>query len=118
MAVSTTDSKHIKQILAAVIGNALEWYDFIVFGFFAVVLAGLFFPSHDESASLMLVFATFGAGFLARPLGGVVLGFISDKVLTNLLVDELIIIKKYIKIYYNKFKTNLLYFTNISNFPR
>ena len=79
MAVSTNDSKHIKQILAAVIGNALEWYDFIVFGFFAVVLAGLFFPSHDESASLMLVFATFGAGFLARPLGGVVLGFISDK---------------------------------------
>jgi MHS family proline/betaine transporter-like MFS transporter len=79
MAVSTTDSKHIKQILAAVIGNALEWYDFIVFGFFAVVLAGLFFPSHDESASLMLVFATFGAGFLARPLGGVVLGFIADK---------------------------------------
>ena len=43
MAASSSDSKHIKQILAAVIGNALEWYDFIVFGFFAVVLGGLFF---------------------------------------------------------------------------
>ena len=79
MAASSSDSKHIKQILAAVIGNALEWYDFIVFGFFAVVLGGLFFPSHDESASLMLVFATFGAGFLARPLGGIVLGLVADK---------------------------------------
>ncbi len=79
MATSNNQSSHINQILAAVIGNALEWYDFIVFGFFALVLAGLFFPSHDESASLMLVFATFGAGFLARPLGGIVLGFIADK---------------------------------------
>ena len=79
MTASNYDKKHIKQILAAVIGNALEWYDFIVFGFFAVVLASLFFPSHDESASLMLVFMTFGAGFLARPVGGIVIGLIADK---------------------------------------
>ncbi|MFM7084573.1 MAG: MFS transporter [Hyphomicrobium sp.] len=75
----TRDSKHVKQILAAVIGNALEWYDFIVFGFFSTILAPLFFPSHDEHASLMLVFATFGAGFFTRPLGGVILGIIADK---------------------------------------
>lgn len=54
----------VRQILAAVIGNALEWYDFIVFGFFSTILAPLFFPNADENASLMLVFATFGAGFL------------------------------------------------------
>jgi hypothetical protein len=49
---------------------------------------------------------------------GKLAGFISDKVLTNLLVDELIIIKKYIKINSKQFKTILLCFTNISNFPR
>lgn len=68
----------VRQILAAVIGNALEWYDFIVFGFFSTILAPLFFPNADENASLMLVFATFGAGFFARPLGGIILGIVAD----------------------------------------
>lgn len=58
-----------KQIAAAVIGNALEWYDFVVYGFFASVLAEAFFPSRDETASLLLALATFGAGFCTRPLG-------------------------------------------------
>ena len=61
------------QIAAAVIGNALEWYDFIVFGFFAVIIARLFFPSDSQYASLLLTTATFGVGFFMRPVGGIVL---------------------------------------------
>lgn len=68
-----------KQIAAAVIGNALEWYDFVVYGFFASVLAQAFFPSGDDTAALLLAFATFGAGFCTRPLGGVYFGFYADR---------------------------------------
>ena len=67
------------QITAAVIGNALEWYDFIVFGFFAVVIARLFFPSDSPYASMLLTTATFGVGFVMRPVGGVLLGIYSDR---------------------------------------
>jgi MFS transporter, MHS family, proline/betaine transporter len=48
------------QIAAAVIGNALEWYDFIVFGFFTVIIARLFFPDDSQYVSLLLTTATFG----------------------------------------------------------
>jgi len=67
------------QIAAAVIGNALEWYDFIVFGFFAVIIARLFFPSDSQYASLLLTTATFGVGFFMRPVGGIVLGIYADR---------------------------------------
>jgi len=66
------------QIAAAVIGNALEWYDFIVFGFFAVVIARLFFPAESQYASLLLTTATFGVGFFMRPVGGILLGIYAD----------------------------------------
>jgi MHS family proline/betaine transporter-like MFS transporter len=66
------------QIAAAVIGNALEWYDFIVFGFFAVVIARLFFPNDSPYASMLLTTATFGVGFFMRPVGGILLGIYSD----------------------------------------
>lgn len=67
------------QVAAAVVGNALEWYDFIVFGFFAVVIAKLFFPASSQYASLLLTTATFGVGFFMRPVGGVVLGIYADR---------------------------------------
>jgi MFS transporter, MHS family, proline/betaine transporter len=67
------------QIVAAVIGNALEWYDFIVFGFFTVVIARLFFPSDSQYASLLLTTGTFGVGFFMRPVGGIVLGIYADR---------------------------------------
>jgi MFS transporter, MHS family, proline/betaine transporter len=67
------------QIVAAVIGNALEWYDFIVFGFFTVVIARLFFPTDSQYASLLLTTATFGVGFFMRPVGGIVLGIYADR---------------------------------------
>ena len=59
-------------------GNFLEAYDFQVFGYYAVAIARTFFPSGNDYAGLMLVFATFGAGFLMRPLGGIVLGAYID----------------------------------------
>ncbi len=66
------------QIAAAVVGNALEWYDFIVFGFFSVIIARLFFPADSQYASLLLTTATFGVGFFMRPVGGVLLGIYAD----------------------------------------
>src|SRR6202035_2879500 len=67
------------QIAATVVGNALEWYDFIVFGFFTVIIARLFFPADSQYASLLLTTATFGVGFFMRPVGGVVLGIYADR---------------------------------------
>jgi MFS transporter, MHS family, proline/betaine transporter len=67
------------QVAAAVIGNALEWYDFLVFGFFTVIIAKLFFPSESQYASLLLTTATFGVGFFMRPVGGVLLGIYADR---------------------------------------
>ena len=59
-------------------GNALEMYDFQIFGYYATAIAATFFPSGHEFASLMLALATFGAGFLMRPLGAIVLGAYID----------------------------------------
>jgi MHS family proline/betaine transporter-like MFS transporter len=67
------------QIAAAVIGNALEWYDFIVFGFLTVVISRLFFPADTQYASLLLTTATFGVGFFMRPVGGILIGIYADR---------------------------------------
>ena len=61
-------------------GNFLEMFDFFLYGFYATNIAKAFFPSTDEYASLMLTFATFGAGFLMRPLGAIVLGSYIDRI--------------------------------------
>ena len=61
-------------------GNFLEQFDFFLFGFYATYISKTFFPSHSEFASLMLTFSVFGAGFLMRPLGAIVLGGYIDKV--------------------------------------
>ncbi|MEX3629618.1 MAG: MFS transporter [Burkholderia sp.] len=68
-------------VIAAVIGNALEWYDFTVFSFMVVVIAELFFPSSSEYVSLLLTTATFGVAFFffMRPIGGIVLGLYADR---------------------------------------
>ena len=68
-----------RTIAAVSLGNALEWFDFVVYGFLAVTMAKLFFPPGDETASLLLVFATFGITFLMRPLGAIVLGTFADR---------------------------------------
>ncbi|HXZ10633.1 MAG TPA: MFS transporter [Paraburkholderia sp.] len=72
-------SLNTKAVVAAVIGNALEWYDFTVFGLLTVVIAELFFPSASEYSSLLLTTASFGVAFVMRPVGGVVLGLYADR---------------------------------------
>src|ERR1700691_3184843 len=67
------------QIAAAVIGNALEWYDFIVFGFFAVIISRLFFPTDSQYASLLFTTATVGVGLFMRPVGGILNGIYADR---------------------------------------
>lgn len=61
-------------VVAAVIGNALEFYDFTVYAFFAAIIGREFFPSDSPLGALLLSVAAFGVGFLARPLGGLSLG--------------------------------------------
>jgi MFS transporter, MHS family, citrate/tricarballylate:H+ symporter len=68
-----------RGILAATIGNMLEFYDFITYSFFAIQIGHTFFPSHSQFASLMLSLATFGAGFVTRPIGGFIIGSYSDR---------------------------------------
>jgi metabolite-proton symporter len=60
------------------LGNFLEMYDFMVFGYYAAAIGRAFFPTHSEYASLMLSFMTFGTGYLMRPLGAIVLGAYID----------------------------------------
>ena len=68
-----------RQIVAAVIGNALEWYDFVIYGFLTVIISRLFFPADNEYASLLMTMVTFGVGFFMRPVGGVLIGMYADK---------------------------------------
>ena len=63
-----------------VIGNALEFYDFLTYAFFAVHIGHAFFPTQNPSSSLLLSLATFGAGFLMRPVGGLVIGRMGDRI--------------------------------------
>jgi MHS family citrate/tricarballylate:H+ symporter-like MFS transporter len=73
-------TKRIKAVCRVTSGHFLEMFDFILFGFYATYIAGTFFPSDNEYASLMLTLLTFGAGFLMRPLGAVILGAYVDRV--------------------------------------
>ncbi|OWJ96734.1 MFS transporter [Pseudomonas sp. A46] len=79
MHASPSGTSRTRQVTAAVIGNALEWYDFIVYGFLSSIIARLFFPSDSEYASLLMALATFGVGFFMRPVGGVLLGLYADR---------------------------------------
>jgi MFS family permease len=69
-----------RATLGATIGNMLEFYDFVTYSFFAIQIGRTFFPSHSQFASLMLSLATFGAGFVTRPIGALVIGAYSDRV--------------------------------------
>lgn len=67
----------VRAVVAGAIGNVIEWYDFAVFAYLAKVISSEFFPS--GSAALLLTFATFGVGFIMRPIGSVVIGHFGDK---------------------------------------
>jgi hypothetical protein len=66
------------SLSAATIGNTLEWYDFLIYGFLAITVARLFFPAENELTSLLFSVGTFGAAAVVRPVAGVVLGIYAD----------------------------------------
>jgi MHS family proline/betaine transporter-like MFS transporter len=66
-------------VIATSAGNALEWFDIAIYGFFAIYIGKHFFPTTNQTASLLLTFGTFGASYLVRPIGGIVLGAYADK---------------------------------------
>lgn len=68
-----------RPVAAGAIGNAMEWYDFTVYGFFASTIGSVFFPSQNHLVSLLASFAAFAVGFLVRPFGALVFGHIGDK---------------------------------------
>ena len=72
-------SRRWKAVTAASVGNALEWFDFVIYGFFAATIGKLFFPANSEVESLLVVFATFGITFFIRPLGAILLGVFADR---------------------------------------
>ena len=69
-----------KVLAAVVVGNWLEFYDFLVFTFFAVMIGDAFFPGESEIGRLLSALATFGVGFLTRPLGAAIIGAYADRV--------------------------------------
>ena len=76
--MSTPQSR--KAIAVGAIGNILEWYDFAIYGYFATSIGRVFFPKADPVAQVLMAFGIFAIGFLMRPLGGMVIGYIGDRV--------------------------------------
>ena len=68
-----------RAIAAITIGNGLEFYDFVVYSFFATLIGRLYFPVGNATGQLLMSFATFGVGFLMRPLGGLLIGMYADR---------------------------------------
>src|SRR5262245_35724349 len=68
-----------RMIAAGAIGNVLEWYDFAVYGYFAAAIGRAFFPQQDQVAQVLAAFGIFAVGFLMRPVGGAVIGYIGDR---------------------------------------
>ena len=78
---SRTTARALKpgHVAAVAAGNALEFYDFLTYGFFAPQIGRAFFPSKDHTTELLVALATFGVGFLMRPVGAAVIGVVADK---------------------------------------
>lgn len=79
-ATRTTGRSRTRLTMGGIVGNILEWYDFTVYGFFAATLGRLFFPHEAPAVSLIAAFGVYAAGFLVRPLGAVVFGYVGDLV--------------------------------------
>ena len=80
--MSSTVAKPVSgaiQIAAATVGNALEWFDILIYGYFAQTISGVFFPNHNPVVSMLLTFGSFGLSYVARPVGAVVLGAYADQ---------------------------------------
>ncbi|HXF90918.1 MAG TPA: MFS transporter, partial [Candidatus Nitrosotenuis sp.] len=78
-----------RTVLACMGGNIIEWYDFMIYGYFSSIIGRVFFPGTDQIASLLLSLSIFAIGVIARPVGGILLGHIGDKISrrTSLLIS-------------------------------
>lgn len=77
--MENTANRHLlRNTIGGIVGNILEWYDFAVFGFLAPVMGALFFPADDPIAGLIKTYGVFAAGYMMRPLGGIIFGHIGD----------------------------------------
>jgi MHS family proline/betaine transporter-like MFS transporter len=77
--VQSKPPRYAARLIAVGIGNFMEWFDFSIYGFFAVAIGKNFFPSSDPTTSLLSTLAVYGVAFLMRPVGGFVIGAIGDK---------------------------------------
>ena len=73
-------NRHLRQIVASGVGNAVEWYDWYIYSFLAVVFAPQIFQAGDPTADLLAAFAVFAASFLLRPIGGLLVGNLADRI--------------------------------------
>ena len=81
IALEARRPSHVKVATASLIGTAIEWYDFFLYGTAAALIFNkLFFPTFDPMVGTLLAFATFALGFVARPLGGIVFGHFGDRI--------------------------------------
>lgn len=71
--------KPIRSIICSSIGNVLEWYEYTLYAYFASVISALFFPLDNHFVSMIMTFATFAVGLAARPVGGIIFGYIGDR---------------------------------------
>ena len=73
-------NKRKTAVMAGVIGNVVEWYDFALYGFMASIIATQFFPNESQAASLLATYGIFAAGFIMRPIGSVFFGYLGDTI--------------------------------------
>lgn len=74
-----TNQNPFRSVASSMVGNILEWYEYTLYAYFAAVISKLFFPLENHLMSMMLTFATFTIGLAARPLGGIIFGYIGDR---------------------------------------
>ncbi|MBP9792070.1 MAG: MFS transporter, partial [Rickettsiales bacterium] len=75
----TKGPKAVKSIASSLIGNALEWYEYTLYAHFATVISSLFFDVGNEFVAILATFGTFAVGLAARPIGGIIFGYVGDK---------------------------------------
>lgn len=78
--IATSFSTSKQVLLSCIMGNALEWYDFVIYGYFVVTFGTLFFPNAEPMTQILASWGIFWSGFLARPLGSIFFGHIGDKI--------------------------------------
>src|SRR5262245_37646607 len=79
MSSVTTPPRHAHIVIAGVVGNVLEWYDFGLFAYFTPTIAALFFPKGHPPVQLLEAFGVFAIAFLMRPIGGALFGYLGDR---------------------------------------